>query len=316
MAHEILTHYQLYSVPKPTVAKDTTGPPESEFEMPDFDIVDHDLPTDNKDTGKPLAIHNFQHDLESIWWLLLWTITCRVNHLPSQIWGGERFHNSGQMSHERSQCFLIDIEEQLNSMLEPSVKVLARSMNFLRFKMREAFETRQTKGHVNAVPSYAAIHARFHAWFNALNRLPDTTWRDVPLGNGVIEVAAPAIMPVENPAAPTESPTNAVPTSEDTDPLAVSGSNPSGSVEAPSPNPRPPVAPTQALAQVQAHAQVLSPARLPKRYFEDRQDSSDSESESDVEPGKIQSNLVSKLFSVSGPSGSKRQKHEDGDAPL
>ncbi|KAH9485747.1 hypothetical protein JR316_0002662 [Psilocybe cubensis] len=144
-----------------------------------------------KHTANPLAIHNFQHDLESIWWLLLWSITCRVRYLPSQIWGRYRFRTSGsgRLSKVRSDCFLYEMDESLYEALEPSVKVLARLMNDMRFKMRHALEMRQRAGRVNAVPAYAVIHARFYGWFEYIqHRLPEIAWRDVPLGNGVMEL--------------------------------------------------------------------------------------------------------------------------------
>lgn len=47
-------------------------------------LVDAD-PTKMHPRGS-VVNHNFQHDLESIWWIILWFITINLNWLPSFDW--------------------------------------------------------------------------------------------------------------------------------------------------------------------------------------------------------------------------------------
>lgn len=57
-------------------------------------------------TGTPYpVVYNFQHDLESLWWIALWILTARVDHPASQLYAQLIFINGLQCSNERANVF-------------------------------------------------------------------------------------------------------------------------------------------------------------------------------------------------------------------
>ncbi len=50
------------------------------------------------------VIHNPQHDLESLWWLFLWSITARVNNVQSREFVKKIFVNNTDDSRSRESC--------------------------------------------------------------------------------------------------------------------------------------------------------------------------------------------------------------------
>lgn len=54
------------------------------------------------------VIHNFQHDLESLWWILPWTVTCRIDSDAAFAYGRPIFVNQTDPSEARRNCFIAE----------------------------------------------------------------------------------------------------------------------------------------------------------------------------------------------------------------
>jgi len=79
---------------------------------------------------KPV-VPNFLHDLESFWWLHLWTML-RVHHPESSIFASMLFKNSTEPSFQRYDALKSGIYEDLTRYLHKSLKPLARACDFSR----------------------------------------------------------------------------------------------------------------------------------------------------------------------------------------
>lgn len=83
------------------------------------------------------VVYNFQHDLESLWWIILWILTTRVDHLDSQLYAQSIFINELGCSNERANIFtpgeyLADrLREVLHHTLVPFIDILTWSCNVL-----------------------------------------------------------------------------------------------------------------------------------------------------------------------------------------
>ncbi|KAG2008886.1 other/FunK1 protein kinase [Coprinopsis cinerea AmutBmut pab1-1] len=60
-------------------------------------------------------LHNFQHDLESLWWILLWLVTARVRVSTSREWSDHFFKHSTDSRHGETRCTLLVNTKPLDS---------------------------------------------------------------------------------------------------------------------------------------------------------------------------------------------------------
>ncbi|KAF4582549.1 hypothetical protein EYR38_002675 [Pleurotus pulmonarius] len=132
-----------------------------------------DLDTFTKTRG-PAAppiplVYNFQHDLESIWWLFLWTITCRVSHTPSIGYGRDIFRNTLQLSSQRSRCFQSSIITSLTCLLS-SLQQLVPLLDTLRESMVDEYMYHHKDQDWSNLSSYINIHDAFHTFFLAIGQ--------------------------------------------------------------------------------------------------------------------------------------------------
>ncbi|KDQ22365.1 hypothetical protein PLEOSDRAFT_1051064, partial [Pleurotus ostreatus PC15] len=120
------------------------------------------------DAAQMPLVYNFQHDLESIWWIFLWTITCRVSYTPSIVFGQDIFKNTMELSSERSACFEDSITTSLRTCLLSPLERLAAPLERLRGFMVNAYMHHHKDQDWSNLSSYIHIHNAFHFFFLAI----------------------------------------------------------------------------------------------------------------------------------------------------
>ncbi|KAF4623719.1 hypothetical protein D9613_001461 [Agrocybe pediades] len=128
------------------------------------------------------VVYNYQHDLESVWWLLLWTLVDRIPHWASCVYSQGIFQNSMVPSLKRYQAFTAPIEHDLRMNLKPSVSDFAAHMEQMRELLFNACILREQKNRLDDRNSYVAIHENMYELFRLIHE-DNTTWADEPLGS-------------------------------------------------------------------------------------------------------------------------------------
>ncbi|TFY59786.1 hypothetical protein EVG20_g7656 [Dentipellis fragilis] len=121
---------------------------------------------------KPRIIYNFEHDLESFFWLLLWAITARshndeIDALVKPIFQ----HNSG-CSLQREEAFITEnqIQEQLTDLLPNAMKKLPAFLEVLRDNLYHAYLERSEIGRLESYSgSYGMVREALHRCFLTVN---------------------------------------------------------------------------------------------------------------------------------------------------
>jgi hypothetical protein len=146
----------------------------------------------NADTSKipprgAVVNHNFQHDLESIWWILLWFITMNVKWAESFDWAYKIFEHDIEKYESRFILFnnQLDGKKPISPWLRPELlpafpELLEtlRSSIFLDYVQRELF------GQLELPESYSQIHGEFSESFRKLAQMGGS-WRDLQIECGV-----------------------------------------------------------------------------------------------------------------------------------
>lgn len=140
-------------------------------EMPDFDQA---IPSNNPEYGH-VVVYNFQHDLESVWWILLWSATSRVSHPPSIAWSRDIFRNTMTPSQARLDCLLLSIASTLKACLHPSLQSFVAPLEVLRTNIYAEYIERRNAHVMSDHTSYIRIHRIFDAFFHAIRRTR-ATW--------------------------------------------------------------------------------------------------------------------------------------------
>jgi len=146
-------------------------------------LSDEELASYNaQDPLKPVVhvAHNFQHDLESLWWAVLWTLTHRSGHAPAREYADRIFQNQMTLSDARARALDSDIKVHLTKYLSPELKDFALTMEILRHIMWNTYINRAQNDLLFNANSYAFIHRVFQIKFETLI-LQHTGWRDYPL---------------------------------------------------------------------------------------------------------------------------------------
>lgn len=118
-------------------------------------------------------VHNFQHDLESIWWLVLWTITSRVVGSSAQLYGQGIFQNSIIASPKRLKAFRSGIEEDLNSCLGKLARYFSEPMETIRGAMYQDYVSRVREGNLTNIASFVPTSNAFRSFFSDLEESRD-----------------------------------------------------------------------------------------------------------------------------------------------
>jgi len=110
---------------------------------------------------------NFQHDLESLWWLLLWVVTQGVEHPESQQFAKTVFSNQSRPSMARTHVFTSPgyLQTCLAKFLHPSIKDLGHSFVVALDLLRTSYIKRNKP---SVIESYSTIHQNIHAFLKTL----------------------------------------------------------------------------------------------------------------------------------------------------
>ncbi|KAF4623082.1 hypothetical protein D9613_001538 [Agrocybe pediades] len=129
-----------------------------------------------------VVTHNFQHDLESLWWIILWTLTCRVKFDDSQGFGKRIFANSLFTTLQREQVFKEVGANPWGPVLKPDVRALVVPFRKLQRGFVSCYKGLQLRDGSAMLkkPSYVSIYHNFHLFFRSL---PEGIWRQVELIN-------------------------------------------------------------------------------------------------------------------------------------
>ncbi|KAH9474514.1 hypothetical protein JR316_0012975 [Psilocybe cubensis] len=150
-----------------------------------------------------IVTHNFQHDLESVWWLILYLIVSRVFIQPLEYWEGrildegkaERwissvFQNLLLLSQERKRCFDLDgtIEQQIMGFTPNHLEGLVESLELSQTALMSFYLNRERKEQIYDHASYARAHINFGEFLESVQTLEPKTWRQyvLPLSDPII----------------------------------------------------------------------------------------------------------------------------------
>ncbi|KAH9485686.1 hypothetical protein JR316_0002596 [Psilocybe cubensis] len=134
-----------------------------------------------KDVERPKGVaHNFQHDLESTWRLVLWLITSRTGDKPAQEYSRQIFQNTMQFVPERWQAVICEIEEELRKCMGPLGDYFAGQLEDLRSAMLLTYIERERDDKTKEVSSYVPISQAFRTFFQDIEKTKDI-WANIPL---------------------------------------------------------------------------------------------------------------------------------------
>ncbi|RXW11591.1 hypothetical protein EST38_g14264, partial [Candolleomyces aberdarensis] len=105
----------------------------------------------------PPVRHNYQHDVESVFWIALWIVTVRVNHKKSMEYGRKIFPRRGGLPTDRHKAFVQPIEKSLAACLHEQLLPLAKTLEIFRQKLHASAELRGEKLGWHDPGSYAFI---------------------------------------------------------------------------------------------------------------------------------------------------------------
>ncbi|PPQ75003.1 hypothetical protein CVT25_005806 [Psilocybe cyanescens] len=154
MPLEVMLKYYLYSAD--TIRKmKVVRKRKSAFDM--VDMAEERASTCLTQGPTRAVVHNFQHDLESLWWILLWTVTCRIDSDAAFAYGRTVFVNEMVPTAARIGCFTTEsILHLLKSFMPPSTCNMPRSLASTIEAMRYALSVDGTQ-HTTA-SAWSAIH--------------------------------------------------------------------------------------------------------------------------------------------------------------
>lgn len=116
-----------------------------------------------------MVIHNFQHDVESLWWISLYTATARIEHAPSQQYAKKIFQHRTDLWDDRGECLLHSILDDLQTCLRQDVQKMATVLDVLRGHLVAQYHTinleRLKNGSADDTELFAEIHQQFYFAF-------------------------------------------------------------------------------------------------------------------------------------------------------
>ncbi|KAF8870816.1 hypothetical protein BD779DRAFT_509185 [Infundibulicybe gibba] len=110
--------------------------------------------------ARPPVRFNFQHDLESLWWVLLWVVTRGLDHAPSRKFADKVFQHQSEASAERRSVIMDEtyLLDELEKCLHPSVQKYGASLDQCLMQLRASYEQREQAGNLENPASYTPIH--------------------------------------------------------------------------------------------------------------------------------------------------------------
>ncbi|KAL4259859.1 hypothetical protein AB1N83_008984 [Pleurotus pulmonarius] len=165
MPHEILSSSYIVPLPPATEKPKVPLGPRAPSRVPE-----------------PPPVYNFQHDLESIWWIFLWTVTRRVSHEPSIAFGRPIFKNTMDPPAARLNFFIKAINSDFRECLLPPLQQLADTFEMLRQFMVDAYlylYHQNTQG-LAGVASFVDVHKTFDIFFTLVKQ-SQAAWGEIPI---------------------------------------------------------------------------------------------------------------------------------------
>jgi len=168
MAVEIMTQIPITRKPAPTTSNT------SFFYYPTNNIV------------AKKVVHNFQHDLESIWWILVWILTKRTGSTNAvcKQFAEDVFNVSMVASHRRVSCITRGKTKWDKVLLPPFQQHFPGVLFNLQTAMCGQYHDRPKIDNLDRTTilnSFSEIHTLFYLAFSALRGAPDSDWRSFPL---------------------------------------------------------------------------------------------------------------------------------------
>ena len=133
------------------------------------------------------VLHNFQHDVESLWWIALYTMTGRVSQPEAKEYAKAVFRTTLTLSDSRRQAVLSSettFQNTLESVLPPFVSSLARWLVLMRRDLLNHYEQHARNNDLFVKGSYGLFHTSFQNFFSpALFAEIRSGWQVVALVN-------------------------------------------------------------------------------------------------------------------------------------
>ncbi|KAA1475769.1 hypothetical protein DENSPDRAFT_842618 [Dentipellis sp. KUC8613] len=121
---------------------------------------------------RPLIIHNFEHDLESFFWLLLWSITTRLRNDEIDTLVNPIFQHNLNCSPQREEAFITEncIQQPLTNLLPDAMKKLPILIEILRDNLYCAYLERSEIGKLESYSGlYGIVREALHRCFLTVN---------------------------------------------------------------------------------------------------------------------------------------------------
>ncbi|KAG2009027.1 other/FunK1 protein kinase [Coprinopsis cinerea AmutBmut pab1-1] len=129
------------------------------------------------------VVHNYQHDLESIWWILIWLVAMRINQKLPRKFAATYFkqkvgyHRSSLITNNLA--YDIELHKSLPPVLQRSAFFIA--LDHLRHDLYIAYITRSSNANHDDVSSFSSIVSEvMNGFFDAIKASREQ-WADIGL---------------------------------------------------------------------------------------------------------------------------------------
>ncbi|EAU89856.2 other/FunK1 protein kinase [Coprinopsis cinerea okayama7 len=145
------------------------------------EVSPRDAPCWLQDPGP--VVHNYQHDLESIWWILLWLVAMRINQKLPRKFAATYFkqkvgYHRGSLI-TNNLAYDIELHKSLPPVLQRSAFFIA--LDHLRHYLYIAYTTRSTNLNHDDVSSFSSIVSEgMNGFFDAIKASREQ-WADIDL---------------------------------------------------------------------------------------------------------------------------------------
>lgn len=145
----------------------------SEWQIPDeatFDPLMDIIPTKSQNNPPPeaepkkMVMFRFQHDLESVWWIMLWFVTLHVKHGDSQTWAKDVFQYSFKPSSYRGEVFTKSgrLVSGLRGCIHHNLQGCIRPLDEMRKFLVDSYLDPVTFKKMEASEPYADVYAKVY----------------------------------------------------------------------------------------------------------------------------------------------------------
>ncbi|PPQ79053.1 hypothetical protein CVT25_002362, partial [Psilocybe cyanescens] len=174
--------------------------------------------------SRDIVIHNFQHDLESLWWLILYLIISHIKDQPIEDWQNSVFKDAVErcknwaapifqnvigLSAGRRFCFKYSLMKATESFIPENVAPVVNALEVNRRTLLRSFMVRVKDGNLRNIDSYAHIHLDFGELLEEIQALR-VNWRQFSLKTSEKTSIVKKTLPTAAPAAVTATSAAAV----------------------------------------------------------------------------------------------------------